>query len=146
MNQRVLFSMMFSVLLLTSQLWAGDSCKVSKLQGSYAGTVSGQNTSGMPVASQAIAHFDGAGKFFLTGFTEVQNGIVLVANASASGGTYTVNADCSGVIQIATPAGTVKFNILLTGRGLSQFQMVETDGAATTAGNAVLQDLTEDHN
>lgn len=37
----------------------------------------------------------------------------MVANASASGGTITVNADCSGVIQIPTPGGIFKFNILL---------------------------------
>ena len=39
------------------------------------------------IAYQAIATFDGAGRFSLSAFTEVQNGVVLVANASASGGT-----------------------------------------------------------
>ena len=117
----------------------GPACKIDTLAGSYAGTVSGHNTGGAPVAYQAIAHFDGAGHFSLSGFTDVENGTVLVSNASASGGTYQVNPDCSGSIQITAGGGTFRFAILVTGRNASQFQMLETDGAATTTGNAVLQ-------
>ena len=138
MKHKLLLSVIAPVLSLAPPLRA-EACQASTLNGGYAGTVSGQNTNGVPVAYQAIAHFDGAGKFSLSGFTEVQNGAVLVANASASGGTYTVNADCSGVIEIPTPAGTFKFNILITGLQFAQFQMLETDGSATATGNAIRQ-------
>ncbi len=121
----------------------GQSCTVESLRGSYAGTVSGHNVSNVPVAFQAIAHFDGSGNFTLSGFTYVENGAVVVSNASASGGTYTVNRDCSGSIQITSNGQTFQFAILLTGRDLSQFQMLETDGSATTAGNAVRQEKNE---
>jgi hypothetical protein len=117
------------------------SCAARTLAGSYAGTVSGHNTSGVPVAYQAIAHFDGAGHFDLSGFTYVQDGAVLVSNASATGGTYQINPDCSGSIQISTTGGTFRFAILITGKKASQFQMLETDGTATTSGNAVMQSL-----
>jgi hypothetical protein len=116
-----------------------QSCHVGTLKGSYAGTVTGHNTSGVPVAYQAIAHFDAAGHFSLSGFTYVMNGTVLVNNASAAGGTYTVNADCSGSIQITSGGQTFQFAILITGRDQSQFQMLETDGTATTTGNALRQ-------
>ena len=140
MKNKLLLSAVLSVLSLAPALGA-EACRASALNGSYTGTVSGHDVNGIPVAYQAIAHFNGAGKFSLSGFTEVQNGTVVVADASASGGTYTVNPDCSGVMEIPTPAGTFKFNILITGRRFSQFQMLETDGTATTAGNAVRQEI-----
>lgn len=118
----------------------GQSCNLSSLRGSYAGTVAGHTPNGAPVAYQALAHFDGEGGFSLSGFTYVSNGSVLVSDGAASGGTYTVNRDCSGSIQISSEGQTFKFAILITGRDLSQFQMLETDGSATTAGNAVKQE------
>ena len=80
----------------------GESCNLPSLQGRYAGTVSGHNLSDVPVAYQAIAHFDGSGGFSLSGFTYVSNGTVIVSDATASGGTYTVSRDCSGSIQITS--------------------------------------------
>ena len=118
----------------------GQSCNLSSLRGSYAGTVAGHTPNGTPVAYQALAHFDGEGGFSLSGFTYVSNGTVLVSEGTASGGTYKVNRDCSGSIQITSDGQTFKFAILVTGWGLSQFQMLETDGSATTTGNAVKQD------
>jgi len=117
-----------------------QSCNLSTLQGSYAGTVAGHTPNGAPVAYQAIAHFDGSGGFSLSGFTYVANGTVIVNDATATGGTYTVNRDCSGSIQITSDGQTFKFAILITGPDLSQFQMLETDGSATTSGNAVKQE------
>jgi hypothetical protein len=138
MRKVMLFFATLCVFSITGTLF-GQSCKVEILQGSYAGTVAGHNSSGTPVAYQAIAHFDGAGHFSLSGFTYVMNGAVLVSDASASGGTYTVNHDCSGSIQITSNGQTFKFAILITGRHLSQFQMLETDGSATTTGKAMQQ-------
>ncbi len=63
-----------------------------------------------------------------------------MSNGSASGGTYTVNRDCSGSIQITSYGQTFKFAILTTGPDLSQFQVLETDDSGTTAGNAVGQE------
>ena len=125
----------------SSSLW-GQSCDLSSLRGSYAGTVAGHTTNNTPVAYQAIAHFDGAGGFSLSGFVYVSNGTVLVSDGGATGGTYTVNKDYSGSIQITSGGQQFKFAILLTGPDLSQFQMLETDGTATTTGNAVKQEGT----
>lgn len=139
--RKILFSVLISI-CSTSLAGAepgGSSCTVKTLAGSYGGTVSGRNVSDAPVAYQAIAHFDGAGHFSLSGFTYVENGAVLVSNASATEGTYQVNADCSGSIQISTGSGTFRFAILIAGRHASQFQMLETDGTATTTGTAVMQ-------
>jgi hypothetical protein len=88
------------------------------------------------------AHVSGsAGQFNLSAFTYVQNGTVLISDASATGGAYQINSDCSGSIQISTTGGTFRFAILITGKKASQFQMLETDGTATTSGNAVMQSL-----
>jgi len=144
MKHKLLLTAIVSVLSLAPSLRA-KACEASTLDGSYAGTVSGHNANGVPVAYQAIAHFNGAGEFSLSAFTEVQNGAVLVANASASGGTYTVNADYSGVIEIPTAAGVFKFNILIIGPQFGQFQMLETDGNATATGNAVRQEIEREH-
>ena len=130
----------FAAAALLSGSLFGQSCNLSSLRGSYAGTVAGHTPNGTPVAYQAIAHFDGSGGFSLSGFTYVSNGTVLVSDASASGGTYTVKRDCSGSIQIESNGQTFKFAILITGPDLSQFQMLETDGSATTTGNAVKQE------
>ena len=78
----------------------GQSCNFASLQGSYAGTVAGHTPNGTPVAYQALAHFDGSGNFSLSSFTYVSNGTVIVSDATASGGTYKVNRDCGGSIQI----------------------------------------------
>ena len=137
--RKVMFSLTTLCFFISASTLVGQPCNVETLNGSYAGTVAGHNTSDVPVAYQAIAHFDGAGSFSLSGFTFVMNGVVLVDNASASGGTYTVNRDCSGSLQITSNGQTFKFAILLTGRDFSQFQMLETDGSATTTGNAVKQ-------
>lgn len=126
--------------LISPGVLFGESCNSGSLRGSYAGTVSGFKPSNLPVAYQAVAHFDGSGNFSLSGFTYVENGTVLVSNGSASGGTYTVNSDCSGSIQIASNGQTFKFAVIITGPDLSQFQMLETDGSATTSGNAVKQE------
>ncbi|MDQ2840226.1 MAG: hypothetical protein M3Y72_04140 [Acidobacteriota bacterium] len=138
--RKLLFVAVAGVLISATGTVFGKTCDATDLRGSYAGTVAGHNTEGVPVAYQAIAHFDGSGGFSLSGFTYVANGAVLVSNASASGGTYTVNRDCSGSIQITSNGQTFKFAILITGPDLSQFQMLETDGSATTTGNAVKQE------
>jgi len=62
----------------------------------------------------------------------VENGTVLVSDASASGGTYAVHRDCSGSIRITSNWQTFKFAIHITGPDLSQFRMLESDGSATT--------------
>jgi hypothetical protein len=139
MHLLVLFSATALILSAPGTLF-GQSCKIESLRGNYAGTVSGRNVSDVPVAYQAIAQFDGAGHFSLAGFTYVANGAVVVSNGSASGGTYSVNPDCSGSIQISSNGQTFAFAILLTAPDLSQFQMLETDGSATTTGNAVKQE------
>lgn len=144
MRQLFLFSATALFLSATGTLF-GQSCNNASLRGSYAGTVSGRNLSDVPVAYQAIAHFDGSGHFSLSGFTYVANGAVLVSNPSASGETYTVNPDCGGSIQITSNGQTFQFAILLTGPDLSQFQMLETDGSATTTGNAMKQEKSEGH-
>lgn len=102
--------------------------------------MSGHNTSGVPVAYQAIAHFNKAGHFSLTGFSSVENGTVVLSDASLAGGTYTVNRHCSGSIQITSGDQRINFAILITGRDRSQFQMLEP-GNATTTGDAVRQGI-----
>ncbi len=139
MGQLFLFFTAAALLSGSGRLF-GQSCNLSSLQGSYAGTVAGHTPSGTPVAYQALAHFDGSGGFSLSGFTYVSNGTVIASDATATGGTYTVNRDCSGSIQITSNGETFKFAILITGPDMSQFQMLETDGSATTTGNAVRQE------
>ncbi len=123
----------------------GQSCNLSTLRGSYAGTVAGHTPNSTPVAYQALAHFNGPGTFWISGFTYVSNGSVIVSDDRESGGTYAVDRDCSGSIQITSNGQTFKFAILITGPDLSQFQMLETDGSATTTGNAFIKKLALDH-
>ena len=139
MRQLFLFFTAAALLSGSGRLFC-QSCNLSSLQGSYTGTVAGHTPNGTPVAYQAIAHFDGSGGFSLSGFTYVANGTVIASDATATGGTYTVNRDCSGSIQIMSNGQTFKFAILITGPDVSQFQMLETDGSATTTGNAVKQE------
>lgn len=80
------------------------------------------------------------GSFSLSSFTYVSNGMVIVSDATASVGTYRVNRDCGGLIQIISNGQTFKFAILIAGPNQSQFQMLETDDSATTTGNAVKQE------
>ncbi len=137
---KLLFFSMTAALLSSGSTLFGQSCNLFSLRGSYAGTVAGHTPNGTPVAYQALAHFDGSGGFSLSGFTYVENGTVVASNAVATGGSYVVNRDCSGSIQIMSGGQTFKFAILVTGLLQSQFQMLETDGSATTAGNAVKQE------
>jgi hypothetical protein len=136
----LLFFFTAAALLSASGNLFGQSCNLSSLQGSYAGTVAGHTPNNTPVAYQALAHFDGSGGFSLSGFTYVSNGTVLVSDGSAAGGTYNVNRDCSGSIQITSGGQTFRFAILIAGPDLSQFQMLETDGSATTTGKAEKQE------
>ena len=138
--RQLFFFFTAAVLLSGSGHLFGQSCNLSSLEGSYAGTVAGHTPNDTLVAYQAIAHFDGKGGFSLSGFTCVANGAVVASDAAASGGTYTVKQDCSGSIQITSDGQTFKFAILITDRNRSQFQMLETDGSATTTGNAVKQE------
>lgn len=84
MGQLFLFFTAAALLSGSGRLF-GQSCNLSSLQGSYAGTVARPTPSGTPVAYQTLAHFDGSSGFSLSGFTYVSNGTVIASVATATG-------------------------------------------------------------
>ncbi len=122
------------VTLLASMALAGaaeagdehDVCSLATLHGSYAFTISGQILAGPapgPVDGVALTTFDGQGGLTQTDFV-VKSGAPtgpLDAFRTGESGTYTVNADCTGMATIdfpdAKPAQQIVLMFVVGNRG-----------------------------
>ena len=110
-----------------------ESCSMASLHGTYAihaqGTIVEQlphlPAPPFPFGEAGILKLDGAG-MVLSGKSTVNLGGV-VLQATATGGSYTVNSDCTGTITIQSSAGFVLHDsIVVTDRGRRTVE-VQTD-------------------
>jgi hypothetical protein len=116
-------------------VYAQSGCSNATLNGVYAFSLSGWNTTppktapqgkpNIPAAGVGLATFDGAGNWS-TSFTFSKDGDISSVSG-AEGNTYSVNSDCTGAL-----AGVADFAIVVRGSG-SKLSGVETDaGTAST--------------
>jgi hypothetical protein len=116
-----------------------SQCGNGSLQGAYGVLLSG----GTFVGGVRTA-FDLDGQVIFDGKGGVTTSAVVTTGTSpgvplAGTGTYSISSDCSGVLQITTPAGTVNYLLARVqgGTGL----IMETDAGTTINGNANPQQL-----
>jgi hypothetical protein len=126
------FAIALCILAGGTQMMFGQltTCTNATLTGNYAGSGSGTRN-GATVTTQAIATFDGSGNISYTGFTAVENGVLLVQDAAITGGTYTVNPNCSGTMSITVFGNTLTYHFLLAGPSFTELQVVETDSGTS---------------
>jgi hypothetical protein len=86
----------------------GKPCSNNTLRGDYAGTVEGVVLPApgvsFPIRGVVMAHYDGAGNFTQVDHI-VFNGIPPATEWTPGGGTYQINADCTGTAHIDTSTG-----------------------------------------
>ncbi|MGY8664039.1 hypothetical protein Q3C01_16955 [Bradyrhizobium sp. UFLA05-109] len=101
-----------------SPIYAAAGCTVDKLQGAYVFDGRGTNV------HYGVFNFDGNGKF-----SGQQTSIRQTKSPARETleGTYTINADCSGVmIMDGQPGGTAHWDIFVTSDG-KKGRMIRTD-------------------
>lgn len=115
----------------TTRLDARDRCTNASLKGSYAFQVDGTNANG-PFAAVGKNTYDGKGH--LKGVIVVSsNGAIIPAKYE---GTYTLNADCTGIKSAALDVGlTVNFYFVVDS-DLREIRMIVTDPGFTVSGTA----------
>jgi len=115
----------------TTRLDAQDRCTNASLKGSYAFQVDGTNVNG-PFAAIGKNTYDGKGH--LKGVIVVSsNGAIIPAKYE---GTYTLNADCTGIKSAALDFGlTVNFYFVVDS-DLREIRMIVTDPGFTVSGTA----------
>jgi hypothetical protein len=115
----------------TTRLDAQDRCTNASLKGSYTFQVDGTNVNG-PFAAVGKNTYDGKGH--LKGVIVVSsNGAIIPAKYE---GTYTLNADCTGIKSAALDFGlTVNFYFVVDS-DLREIRMIVTDPGFTVSGTA----------
>ena len=119
-------------------LQAAPTCSLASLSGNYGFTITGQILSGPsagPVAGVALTTYNGSG-----GLTQVDhvvhNGQIPPEEWRSATGSYTLNADCTGTMQLIFSDGSPNLNLhivvdLLAGQIHS---VVDGDVAITSIG------------
>jgi hypothetical protein len=134
-------SMIASFLFPRMQVMAGETpivhadggCSVSNLhvayaahgQGTFLAPVPGFPAPPFPFGEAGVITFDGAGKLF--GKTTINAGGLLLTPTFT--GTYTVNSDCTGSLNIQSDLGPLQEAIVVIGGG-QRYVGTETDPAA----------------
>jgi hypothetical protein len=105
-----------ALVLLTTTAYAKSGCSVATLQGNYALTFSGfqvvDNTS-QPFNGEGLGTFDGAGNLAVT-LNASWNGVVFALNGLYTA-TYSINSDCTGVMNSTN--GGDNFAFVIVGDG-----------------------------
>ena len=116
---------------LATQASAEERCNNASLRGSYAFQVDGTNVNG-PFAAVGKNSYDGKGQ--LKGVITISsNGVIIPATYT---GTYTLNADCTGIKSAALDIGlTVNFSFVVDSN-LREIRMIVTDPGFTVSGTA----------
>jgi hypothetical protein len=135
----LLFASVLVTPLLAQTTIGGGTCSTASVNGPYAVTITGRqvNSSGAIVnAFQAngFANFDGLSK---VSFTLTEDTNQAVAAALTWSGTYTMQANCAGVVTITT-GGSATFNIVLfsvVGGNAPNFLLSGSDASFTYSGN-----------
>jgi len=121
-------------------VYAKGVCNVATLNGNYALTFSGfqlQSTAkrahiSVPFYGEGLATFDGEGNFS-TAFTFSQNSVPYVTSTGSFTGTYTVNADCTGVATAAPGSGGDNQAFVIVNGGKEVFSTSISDPDTTNA-------------
>src|SRR5882762_7349527 len=124
---------------------AGNFSNAS-LNGQYAFVTSGEVFTGTTVTSLArVGSFTADGQGHITGGVEDVNAEGQVSNAvSITGGSYTVNADGRGFVNLVLGQSSVDFGIILTSTsdGLLIDETSNSSQASTGSGNFIKQNST----
>ena len=123
-----------ALVLLTTTANAKSGCSVATLKGNYALTFSGfsvVNNTSQPFYGEGLATFDGAGNLAAS-FSFSLNGVPALNNPYTA--TYSVNPDCTGVIN--STAGEDNFAFVVLDNGSEIFA---TDISAPQTINMVLK-------
>jgi len=120
----------------------GEVCSLATLHGAYGFTISGQILEGPgtgPVNGVALTTFDGQGGLIQTDFV-VKSGAPagpLNAFRTGEGGTYIVNADCTGTATINFPDATPAQQIVLMFVVANQGRQIRTVVSALYVGQGI---------
>ncbi len=120
-----------SISSLATRASAQERCNNASLLGSYAFQVDGTNANG-PFAAVGKNSYDGQGR--LKGEIVISsNGVSIPASYT---GTYTLNANCTGIKSATLDIGlTVTFYFVVAGN-LREIRMIVTDPGFTVSGSA----------
>jgi len=112
---------------LSAPLRAQEACSDASLQGTYAFNVQGANVSNPSLPPGAFA---AVGRNTYDGKGQLKGSIVVGANGAiipaTYTGTYTVNADCSGVKTATLSIGAVVEFFFVVGDDRREIQMIAT--------------------
>jgi len=133
------------LLLTATGLWAQNDifqtvCSNATLEGDFGFLVTGTRPSGPPPAAAelvvgiALTHFDGNGN--LTQTDNIHGSVTGVAAPNRQGtGTYTINADCSGTMNLSSPGSpTLTLAIVVVDDGNEVRAAVMNPTATVTGG------------
>ncbi len=124
--------------LTAANLSAAQSCSLATIKGNFGFTITGQVLSGPsagPVSGVALTTYDGAGN--LTQVDNVVHNGQLPAEAwRPATGSYTLNSNCTGTMQLVFTDGspTMNLNIVVDSAGNQIRTVVEGDAAITSIG------------
>src|SRR5215469_4359099 len=109
---------MAAMVAATTNAYAHDRCSAATLRGNYAayylGNITDPNTGAVtPFDSVGVVTFDGAGNASGAATFSVNGSI----STGPIAGTYTVNADCTGVFTGNVKLGTDNFNLVIIDGG-----------------------------
>ena len=122
---------MAAMVAAATNAYAGNGCSVATLRGNYAfyylGNLTDPNTGAVtPFDAVGVFTFDGAGNVSGT-FTLAANGTITTGNPYTA--TYTVNADCTGVINGTN--GDDSGNIVIEGGGGKEVEGIDTSSGTS---------------
>jgi hypothetical protein len=132
-GRRIVVAVVATILIssLATHASAQERCNNASLLGSYAFQVDGTNVNG-PFAAVGKNTYDGKGQ--LKGVITISsNGVIIPASYT---GTYTLNADCTGIKSATLDIGlTVNFDFVVDSN-LRGIRMIVTDPGFTVSGTA----------
>jgi hypothetical protein len=142
----VLFSCLLVTPLLAQTTIGGGTCSSASVNGPYAVSITGRQVSssgtfGSVIQANGSATFDGLSKISLALTADTNQA---VATPLTWSGTYTMQANCAGVVNITT-GGSATFNIVLfsvVNGSAPNFLLSGSDATYTYAGNGNKQPAT----
>ena len=123
---------MAAMVAATTNAYARNGCSVATLRGNYAlyylGNLTDPNTG-------AVTPFDAVGVITFDGVENVSGTFTLAANGTITTGnpytaTYTVNADCTGVLNGTN--GSDSANIVIVGSGGKEVEGIDTSSGTSS--------------
>ncbi len=130
-----------------AQIVTGSGCAVSTLKGTYEATLSGRlvpaGVTTRLMASNGSVTFDGVGGVTFNLTTNAVNGSQVFGTPVVYSGTYSVQSNCQGTINISTgdtaTFAVVAYSLDATTSVAKSFAMVGTDSAYAYTGSGTVQ-------